>query len=170
MADACKTVSECHGMSQHTDPTFAAGRLELDDLEKGLQVTELPQGPSLEWLQKQLLQHLLPKLAPEAGSRVEGRPHRTSTGPSRTSIPEFVANLQRFCTQLGSTLQQLNGGHRHASQLDNHHGICNEACKQSCRRLQSWIPQHYKGAMLTFFVMLHLLACPADMYAITHSS
>ena len=85
------------------------GKLELEDLGVALQTTELPQGPSLEWLQKQLMQHLMPQLAPGAGSRVEGRPHRSSAGQPRTSIPEFVANLQRFCTQLGSTLQQLNG-------------------------------------------------------------
>ncbi len=100
--------TRCEAVSRFPDEC-TAGRLEHEDLEGGLQITELPEGPSLEWLQKQLLQHLLPKLAPEAGSRVEGRPHRTPAGPSRTSIPEFVANLQRFCTQLGSTLQQLNG-------------------------------------------------------------
>ena len=99
--------SLAHALTTH--PLFATGRVEHADLDKVLQITELPQGPSLEWLQKQLLQQLLPKLAPEAGSRVEGRPHRGSAGQSRTSIPEFVANLQRFCTQLGSTLQQLNG-------------------------------------------------------------
>lgn len=91
------------------EQAIPAGKLELDDLGAALQTTELPQGPSLEWLQTQLLQHLLPQLAPGAGSRVEGRPHRSSAGQPRTSMPEFVANLQRFCTQLGSTLQQLNG-------------------------------------------------------------
>ncbi|KAK9868729.1 hypothetical protein WJX84_008574 [Apatococcus fuscideae] len=90
----------------------ATTRLEQEDLEKALQATELPQGPSLDWLQKQLLQYLLPKLAPEAGLRVEGRPQRSSANQPRTSVPEFVANLQRFCTQLGSTLQQLNGSVR----------------------------------------------------------
>ena len=91
------------------EQAFCAGKLESDDLGTALQTTELPQGPSLEWLQTQLLQHLLPQLAPGAGSRVEGRPHRSLAGQPRTSMPEFVANLQRFCTQLGSTLQQLNG-------------------------------------------------------------